>query len=218
MEVNLENFLTENASAIFALAGALSSGILSFFGALLLKKREFNLSTSSKLLDRRISSHEKVIALATEMRVMVTLGGFSESGEVRRAPKVMLSRDSFEDWLARFTQQSLEGASWLSTASKREVNFIQDYLVTLHLYLEKIPSDSFIALGELIRQDFVDLSSSLEKTAFQFFQNGVRKLRPDSLDKWHKYKRSETERRLAGTLLVKNHPEFTNAHNGGKAR
>jgi len=169
---------------------------------------------SGKLLDRRIAAHEKVIALATEMRVMV----FSESGEVRRAPQVMISRDAFEDWFTRFTQLSLEGTSWLSTTTKREVNFAQDYLITLHFYLERVPSDQFLGLGEIIRQDFVDLSSSLEKTAFTFFQSGVRKLQPDSLDKWHKYKRTETDRRLGSTLLITNQGAFSQAQNDGQTR
>lgn len=213
MNYDWEIFFTAHASAVFALAGALGGGLLSFVGASLLKKQEFNLSMSGKLLDRRISAHEKVIALASEMRVMVALGGVSETGEVRRAPQVMISRDAFEGWFTRFAQLSLEGTSWLSTATKREVNFVQDYLVTLHLYLERVPSNHILVLGELVRQDFVDLSSSLEKTAFSFFQTGIRKLRPDSLDNWHKYERSETERRLSSTLLVINHATFSQAQN-----
>jgi hypothetical protein len=130
----------------------------------------------------------------------------------------MISRDTFEDWFTRFTQQSLEGTSWLSTATKREVNFVQDYLITLHLYLERVPSDLFLGLGEIIRQDFVDLSSSLEKAAFTFFQSGVRKLQPDSLDEWHKYKRGETERRLGSTQLVTNQSAFSQAQNDGQPR
>ncbi|MCS2609557.1 hypothetical protein [Halomonas dongshanensis] len=217
MDFDWGTFLTAHASAIFALTGALGGGVLSFIGALLLKKREFHLSVSGKLLDRRIAAHERVIALATEMRVMVALGGFSSSGEVRRAPQVMISRDTFDDWFTRFTQLSLEGTSWLSTAAKREVNFAQDYLITLHLYLEQIPSDRFLGLGEVIRQDFVGLSSSLEKAAFGFFQSGVRKLKPDSLEKWHKYKRKETERRLASTLLLTNQGAFVQAQSDANA-
>lgn len=218
MDYDWGKFLTAHASAIFALAGALGGGILSFIGALLLKRREFSLSVSGRLLDRRIAAHEKVIALAIEMRVMVALEKLSDSGEVRRAPQVMISRDTFEDWFARFTNLSLEGTSWLSTMTKREVNYAQDYLVTLHVYLERVPSDQFLGFGEIIRQDFVDLSASLEKTAFTFFQSGVRKLQPDSLDNWHKYERAETERRLASTLLVIQRGAFVRAQNNGQAR
>jgi len=215
MDSGWSQFLSENASAIFALVGALGGGILSFIAALLLKKRDFNLATSGKLLDRRIVAHENVVSLAREMRVMVALGGVSEAGEVRRAPQVMISREAFEDWFTRFTQLSLNGTSWLSTATKREVNFVQDYLVTLNMYLEHVSSDKFLVLGELIRQDFVDLSSSLEKTAFEFFQRGVRKLKPDSLSKWHKYKRAETEKRLGATVLVNHQSAFTQARSDG---
>jgi hypothetical protein len=81
-----------------------------------------------------------------------------------------------------------------------------------------VPSDTFLQLGELIRQDFVDLSSSLEKKAFQFFQTGIRKLRPDSLNQWHKYKRPETERRLGSTLLVKHRDAFSLAKTDDQAR
>ena len=211
MQVDLSQFLTANASAIFALTGALGGGILSFFGALLLKRREFNLAMSGKLLERRISAHERVITLAIEMRLMAALGGESEAGEVRRTPQIMLSRDAFESWFTRFTQLCMEGTSWLSTETRREVNFVQDYLVTLHMYLESASSDDFPQLGEVIRQDFVDLSSSLERKAFRFFERGIRKLRLDSLQKWHKYKRPETERRLSATALVQNYAVFAKA-------
>lgn len=211
MEHDLLKFLTANTSAFFALVGALGGGLLSFFSALILKKREFNLSVSGKLLDKRILSHENVISLAIELRVMVALGGETTSGEVRRAPKIMISRDSFEDWLTHFTQLGLTGTSWLSYDAKREINFVQDYFVTLHMYLESVPSDKFLELGELIRQDFISLSSSLEKKAFAFFQNGIRNLQPDSLDKWHKYESSVTESRLKSTALIRNHAVFMQA-------
>lgn len=68
MDSGWAQFLSENASAIFALIGALGGAVLSFIGALLLKKRDFSLATGGKLLDRRIAAHESVAALATEMR------------------------------------------------------------------------------------------------------------------------------------------------------
>ncbi len=218
MDYDWGYFIYNNSSAIFALIGALGGGILSFIGALLLKKREFNLAISRSIIERRIGAHEKVIALATEIRVMVGLGGLSESGEVRRAPQIMLSRDIFEGWFTRYAQLCMEGTSWLSTLTKREVNYVQDYLVTLHMYLEGVPSDKYPELGRLIRQDFIDMSSSLEKKAFQFFEKGIRRLKPDSLDEHHKYERSETERRLNATSLLLNYSAFTAAKGGTDGR
>lgn len=195
-------FLDANASAIFGLLGALGGGILSYIATSLQKRRDFKLQMWGKLFDRRISAHEKVIAVAVEMRVMVVLSGVDANGEVRRAPKVLISKEEFERWVTRFAQLALEGTTWLTTAAKRELNFAQDYLVTLHLNLEDVPSEKYLEVGELVRQDFIDLSTSLEKKAFEYFEDGIHRLHLDSLDKHHKYKRPETERRLGSTLLL----------------
>jgi hypothetical protein len=208
MDYDLGKFLTTNASAIFALIGVLGGGLLSFFGALLLKKREFNLTVFGKMLDRRIAAHESVISLAIKLRVMVPLGGVSSTGEVRRAPEIMISRSTFDDWLVNL---------WLSYDAKREINLVQDYFVTLDKYLENVHSDKFLELGELIRVDFISLSSSLEKKAFAFFQVGIRKLQPDNLDKGHKYQLSETESRLRVTALVMNEAAFIQARNANNS-
>lgn len=209
--MDLGDFLFTNASAVFALVGALSAGILSFISAIAVKRREFNFSLTGKLLDRRISAHERVITVATEMRVMNLLGGVTPDQELIRAPQIMLSSDEFTAWFRRFTMLSLEGTSWLTTDAKRELNLVQDYLATLHSYLEGVPSESFPALGALIRQDFIDLSSSLEKAAFKFFQKDIRTLSPGNLDEWHKYEKDETMRRLEATVLAKSFPAFAGA-------
>ncbi len=202
MPPDLHQFLQANSSAVFGLVGALGGGILSFIATTILKRRDFNLQMWGKLLERRISAHQKVIAVAVEMRVMVCLGGFDERGEFRRAPQVLISKEEFERWFTRFTQLTLEGTTWLTTDAKREVNFAQDYLVTLHLHLADVPSEKYLAVGEIVRQDFIDLSSTLEKKAFEYFQEGIHRLRLDSLDKHHKYKRPETEFRLRSTALL----------------
>jgi len=197
-------FATQHASAIFGLIGALGGGVLSFIAAYMMKKREFDLQMSGKLIDRRIKAHEQVIILAVEMRVMVPLGGVTNDGDIRRAPQVLLSKEAFDGWLTRFTQLSLEGTTWLTPIAKRELNFVQDYLITLHQYLTKFPSESYLVVGEHIRSDFIDLSSSLEKKAYEYFETGIRKLRLDSLNHWHKYKLPVTEKRLLATVLLRN--------------
>ena len=200
---DLLTFLQANSSAIFGLLGAFGGGVLSYIATTLHKRRDFDLQIWGKLFDRRIAAHEKVIALAVEMRVMVSCGEIDARGEVRRSPQVLLSKKAFEGWFTRFTQLSLEGTTWLNTPTQREVNFVQDYLVTLHMHLSTIKSEKYLKVGEIIRNDFVDLSSSLEKRAFEFFTSDIKKLRLNSLEDWHKYKRPETERRLLAMDLLK---------------
>jgi hypothetical protein len=208
MSAELEQFLNANASAIFGLLGALGGGVLSFVAALLLKRSEFSLQLRSKIVDRQIAAHERILKLAQEMRVMVSSGMLGADGEVARGPRILLSKDEFESWFTRFTEQQLEGSTWLTTATKREVAFVQDYLVTLHMHLADVPSEKCFDLAQLIRQDFIDLSNSLEKVAFAFFETGIHRARPDSLLDWHKYKRPVTEQRLTSTALLQNIAEF----------
>lgn len=196
-------FLSANSSAVFGLTGAVGGGVLSFFVSFMLKKRDFNLQMWGKLFDRRIEAHEKVITLAVEMRIMVALGGIDDKGEICRAPQILLSKEAFEDWFVRFTQLTSEGTSWLTIETKREVNFIQDYLATLHMHLAYVTDENYPHVGTVVRQDFIDLSAALEKKAFSFFQHGILELKLDSLDQHHKYKVPETEKRLRATALMR---------------
>jgi hypothetical protein len=202
LEEFIKEFIDNNASAVFGLLGALGGGLVSFLASWLLKKRDYNLRLWDKLLERRIKAHESVIAVALEMRVMVTLGAIEESGEVARAPHVLRSKEDFEQWFTRFTQLTMDGTTWLTTEAKRELNFVQDYLVTLHQNLTGIPSEKYQPIGQVIRQDFIDLSSDLEKKSFAFFGKEIRQLKLSNLEEWHKYKRSETETRLKKTVLL----------------
>lgn len=211
MSPELEQFMNANASAIFGLLGALGGGVLSFVASLLLKRSEFSLQLRSKIVDRQIAAHERVLKLAQEMRVMVSSGKLGGDGEVARGPRILLSKDEFEGWFTRFTEQQLEGSTWLTTGTKREVAFVQDYLVTLHMHLADVPSEKYFDLAQLIRQDFIDLSSSLEKVAFSFFESGIHRAKPDSLSDWHKYKRPVTERRLKRTALLQTIAAFKDA-------
>jgi len=202
LEEFIKEFINSNASAVFGLLGALGGALVSFIASWLLKKREYSLRLWDKLLERRIKAHENVITAALEMRVMVTLGATEENGEVARAPQLLRSKEDFEQWLIRFTQLTTEGSTWLTTDAKRELNFAQDYLVTLYQNLTGVPSEKYLQIGQVIRQDFIDLSSSLEKKSFGFFEKDVRRLKLSNLKKWHKYKRSETEKRLKKTALL----------------
>ena len=129
MSVDWQQFFATNASAVFALLGTLAGAILSFVASLLLKQREFNLQVRVKLLERQIAAHETILTLAGEMRAMYAPGGVDANGEVRRGPRILLSRPDFETWFTRFSELQLQGTSWLSSTAKREVAFVQDYLV-----------------------------------------------------------------------------------------
>ena len=47
------------------------------------------------------------------------------------------------------------------------------------------------------------MSSNLERISYGFFDRDVRKLRLSNLNDWHKYPRSQTEKRLRETNLLR---------------
>jgi len=198
----LIDFINQNSNAVFALIGAFGGGLISFFSSWMIKKRRFTLRLWDKLLSKRIKAHEDVIAMALEMRIMVALGGFDENNEVVRAPKLLQSKEEFENWFIKFTELTLNGRTWLTTETKKEVNFVQDYLVTLHQYILQAPSEKYLSIGQIIRQDFIELSGELEKKAFNFFSKEIHQLELNNLDEHHKYKLKYTKQRLNKTKLI----------------
>ena len=208
----MAEFVTHNVAAVVALVGALAGSVvgggLSFLVAWVMRRRDFDLKVWEKVLERRFAAHEAIVDGALGMRRMVPLGGRDSSGEVVRAPAAMMSREHLEAWWAEFAERSLPATTWLSTPVKREFNFVQDYYVTLQTSLSEVPSANFPMIGSFIRQDFIDLSTSLEKTAFKFFEAEARKLRLNDLAEHHKYPLEETNRRLQKTVLLSSWKEI----------
>jgi hypothetical protein len=121
---------------------------LALLNAWIMRNRDLNLKLWERFLDRRITAHETVAALALKMRFVCPLGPVHE-GEVVRAPQVMTSKETFDEWLAEFSQSSAPATTWLSTSVKRELNFVQDYFVSVHTNLHGASSEQFPIVGAL---------------------------------------------------------------------
>ncbi len=197
---------TAIVALIGVIIGAVLTGGINLLIAWVTRNRDFNLKLWERFLDHRITAHEAVVSLALKMRFMCPLGTV-QAGEVVRAPQVMMSKDAFENWFAEFSVTSAPATTWLSSPVKKELNFVQDYFVTLHTSLSEVSSERFPMVGALIRQDFIDLSSSLEQKAFQFFEVEARKRRLDDLKEHHKYPLEETTNRLHKTMLLARWPD-----------
>lgn len=205
----MDDFVLAHAKILIAVGGAIGGALISLVVGWILRKRDYDLRLWERLLDRRLKAHESLINIALEMRVMVALGTVDERGEVLRAPKALLSRDDFNQWFGSAINNGVAGSTWLATNAKREANFLQDYLVTLHLHLQSVPSEAYLSVGAVIRQDFVDISTSLERAAFSYFEKDARRLVLSNLTEWHKYPREETERRLKDTQLLRRWAEWS---------
>jgi hypothetical protein len=207
----MTEWFKQYGTAIIALAGvclgAVVTGGLTFLNGWVMRNRDLKLKLWERFLDHRIAAHEAVVAIALKMRRMVPLGRF-EKGEVVRSPQVMMSREAFDQWLDEFAEIAGPASTWLSTPVKRELNFAQDYFVTVHQNLLPFPSECLPEVGSFIRQDFIDLSSKLEKLAFEYFKEEALDLRLNDLTEWHKYPLPETEARLKDTAILQRWAEI----------
>ena len=196
----------QNTPAIIALlgvvVGSLLTGGLAHWNAQAMRRRDLDLKLWERFLDRRITAHETIVAVALKMRVMVSAFEVDSCGELLRAPQVMISKEELDHWISEFAQTVLPATTWLSTSVKREIYFVQDYLATLNTKLSGVPSEHFAAVGSFVRQDFIDISDRLEKAAFEFFKAEARELRLNDLTEHHKYPLEETNRRLQNTVLL----------------
>lgn len=199
----MADFITDNASAIFALIGIALGAMLTFIGSWLLRRRELSLRLWEKLVDRRIEAHERVIEVVKSLRTVFLIEPFTIEGpnELARAPAAFFSREAFEACFSECTNAAALSSTWLSTDVKRELNLLQDYLTSLHASIGHCPSEVYPQIGNILRQDFIDFSASIEKLAFRFFENDLYSLKLHKLEEWHKYPIDETERRLRKTAF-----------------
>ena len=210
MQLSGGSLLQQNSNAVFGFAGAILGAALSMLSAWFLRRREYNLRLWEKLLDKRIKAHEDAISIALHMRITECLGGVIATGEVRRTPRVLLSKEAFELWSFQLTNERSLGSTWLAVDVTRELNYLQDYIINLHLKIGDIPSEHYPKVGELICDDFIDISASIERLAVRFFKKGLWRLRISDVEQWHKYQKSETLRRLSSTQLAKHSDEIRN--------
>jgi len=131
-----------------------------------------------------------------------------EGEEIARYPAVMQSKEAFQQFVADSMDLFGKHSTWLSIEVTRELNYLQDYLVTVYKNLQHVPTEHYPEIGEILRQDFVDLSSQIEKRAFKFFQKDLPRLRLNDLTKWHKYPINTTQKRLKETAILKRQNEI----------
>jgi uncharacterized iron-regulated protein len=162
--------IRENITAIFVLLGTIIGAVLTFVGTLIHQNREMRNRFLEKLIEKRMEAHEQIISLTKMLRSMKSLGYSEENGELARSPICLNSKEDFNEAFARFYQVGINSSTWLSTVVTREFNFIQDYLINLSEFLKDVDSQKYPKIGQIIRQDFIDFSSTLEKYAFNYFQ------------------------------------------------
>lgn len=121
---------------------------------------------------------------------------------IQRGPWVLESEETFRDFYSSFIDANSSSSTWLWIEAKRELNYCQDYLLTLYGEISKNPGLNFDQLSSDVRQDFIDIAENLRKTSMDYLTLEMPKLKFDDLNKKPKYKRSITIQRLLESQLV----------------
>ena len=192
-------FLQENASAIFALAGVFGGSLLSFWGTWLLKRRDLQLRLCEKVIDRRLASHDAVITLAKELRKTGILYDEATSFE-DRAPICFCTPEDFDKFNTVFALTMVEHSTWLSASLVRELHLLQEYLVNVQIRIREVGKNKTFELGCIIREDFISFSSRIEQFAIEYFSK-IQRLENLKYPTETYYSEKERKSRLAMTAL-----------------
>ena len=196
-------FFTENASAIFAiigaLAGSLLTGVISYFSM----TKEAKLRVVEKIIDKKLDAHEQLINVIGQIRTMVLLGGSDGERELRRCPAIMMGQAEMSTFLETFSEMRNKSERWLSFEVKREISLFLDYLVNIKDMSKDSTDEAMQETGAILRYDFIELSLKLENAAHDFFNHDLVKLNHKTDRKWHKYPVEETMKKLEDTELFK---------------
>jgi hypothetical protein len=196
-------FLVENASAVFALAGVLSGAIIAGFINFLLKRRDIKSRMGEKLFEKKLEAHESLMNIANVIRSMVLLGGDDQKKELKRSPLIMQSRRNMDDFLSELMKLQIRADSWLSAAAKREVSLFLDYFTNLYEQSHNSSDEALKEAGVLVRSDFVDFASRLETCAHDFFNKDLMKLKFRRERSRQKYPQERTLEELGKTELFR---------------
>ena len=193
----IEKIFTGAAGLVGVLIGATITTMVNWR----LKTKESRLRILEKIFDKRVEAHEKILEISKIMRTTIPTKEKDEESNAITYPTVISTREKLDSFINRYSNLVNSNAYWLDIDLIRELQFIQDYLLTLDMNLEKFNEEKFISIGVIIKPDFVNLAYLLEKQTMKFFEKDILNIKIMTTKKRQKYKRKETESRLNSMCL-----------------
>ena len=204
------NFSDNITSALIAFCGIIIGTAITSMMSFVSIKKETKLRIIAKIFDKRIQAYENILSLVKSIRTVVPIERTDEGGNLIGYPRSLNSVEEFVEFSNYLFVTINENTHWLNIELVRELSFLQDYFTNLRLTIKKIDEEKVIDLGLIIKQDFIDFALNIENLAFDFFRKDIYDMKINKNTKWHKYKKSETRRRLERTLLFSKKNEIYN--------
>ena len=193
---------------LFTIVGMGFGAFLTFLTSWLLKSRETKLKISGQFIEKRIEAHEKILELAKAMRATISTDRVNVEGMQITYPIIFSSKEQYQNWRSSYFLITNQYSHWLGIEVTRELFFIQDYITNLDKRLEKAPDINYMQIGIILRNDFIDMATIIEKSVIKFFGKGWRNLKVEQPKGGHKYAKKITTKRLHELNLFTRHLEL----------
>ena len=196
--------------SLIGLLGVIIGTVITAFISLKLKSKETKLRIIEKIFDKRIQAHENILVIIMTIRSVTSTEKIDESNNLISFPRSMTSSNSFTNYMNETFLVFHQNSHWLNTDLEREFGFLQDYFISLSNKLKNASDLQVEKIGILVKQDFIDLASSLGKIAFDFFREDIYNMKINKHDEWHKYPKEKTFERMVKTYLFTKKKEIDN--------
>lgn len=190
-----------SSPGIIGLVGVIIGSSISLIGNWIMTSREAKLRIAERIYDRRAKAHEGILEICQALRTTVSTEQADAKGNVMTYPAPLQSRYDLEELILSFSIIVNSNLHLIDIKVYRYLNFIQDYLASVHISLKSAPDAIYPEIALVLKQDFIDLAGELHDLTMEFFDKGSGVLNSKTKRGHHKYKRERTHQMLAKTRL-----------------
>ncbi len=170
---------------------------------ILSQNKSYRLKLYDKIVDKKIQACDVVLDISKELRLIQqsSTNEYFDDGTLKRYPLVLKDFDSFYIFWTNLTNTFNSHSTWIDIDSQREINFLQDYLISLNSIIYQIKDEELYKIREDILYDFIELSSNIEKSIKNYYLKDFLNIKIIDKLQSHKFKKEETIKRLNQTKL-----------------
>ncbi|MBK7056904.1 MAG: hypothetical protein IPH52_18000 [Leptospiraceae bacterium] len=210
--IGFYSYEKEIVISLLSIFGVFVGSLITFIGGLITKKSETKFKVIEKFIDKKLEAFEKLNIFINDLR---TVNQYNFTGEkIYRYPIAFHSVENLTQLKSKLFE-ILSNSIWYSSKVIRELNFLQDYFVTLQVKIQDVPNEKMKTVGRILWTDFIALSSKLDEMNKEFFVEEIANLKYKPSKTWHKYKRPETEKRLQSMKLMQSDEQIQLLKVGG---
>lgn len=130
--------------------------------------------------------------LAKYLRSTISDNKFTVDLELITFPLILANRENYLEWKKDLFIKTNNNCHWLSNDVLQETYFIQDYFTNLDNTLENVPDENIQNIEIILKKDFINIPSTLERSILKYFKNGWKDLKTLSKSDNHKLPKNQT--------------------------